>query len=141
MAIEMVPIPDFRGATSELDPKSVAFLFNTRYKDVMLKIHLCEEVYSEAINLIRRRSSLHLLYQRSIAAAGHRPGDHLTIENIQDAMGVDNYTFLVEGTGHMVKMVDRFMDEANALREDLITVFSDLFTEREVFAFQLLVRR
>jgi hypothetical protein len=136
--VEIRPTPNFRSPNTDISVNNIAFIFNTKYKDVMFKIHVVEEVFSESINLITLRNDIHInYYQRAIEASGHQSGAPLTDLDVEAAMGPMNYALLDQSTENVIYMVDRYVREGNELRVELIRVFSDLFSKEEIFTFEL----
>jgi len=136
--IEIRPIPNFRSPKTNFSASTVAFIFNTKYKDLMFKLHVIEEVFSESISLINIRNDLHInVYQRALEASGHNMGEPITDHDIRAAIGPMNFELLDQTTNNMIYMVDRYVAEGNEFRVELIKVFSEIFTKEEIFAFEL----
>jgi hypothetical protein len=137
--IEIRPIPNFRSPKTNFSASTVAFIFNTKFKDIMFNLHVIEEVFSESINLINIRNYLHInVYQRALEARGHKIGESITDHDVRAAIGPMNFELLDQTTNNMIYMVDRYVAEGNEFRIKLIKVFSEIFSKEEVFSFELL---
>lgn len=137
--INMEPVLDFRAPISEFNAHEVSFLFQTKHKPLMLSLHVANEQFNEAVKAIQLRSHLHLnVYQTQLEKAGFRMGQELTNVDIQNAIGERNYQLLKQSTEAVVYNVDKFVERGDELRAKLISAFSDIFSEKEVFSFELL---
>lgn len=137
--ISMGPVHDFRAPSSEFEANEVSFLFKTSYKPLMLSLHVVNEQFHEAVNAIRVRSHLHLnVYQPLLERAGYQMGQEITNVHIENAIGERNYQMLRQSTEAVVHNVDTFVERGDQLRSKLISAFADLFSENEVFMFELL---
>lgn len=136
--IEMRPVFNFQSPKSEFKVEEIAFLFNTKYKTLLLDLHEANESYNVTINAIRERSSLHFEYQSRIEKAGYREKKTLTDLDIKTAVGDRLYVMLEQATKIVVANVDNFLSINNKLRAKLIRAFSDIFSEEEIFGFELL---
>lgn len=136
--IEMRPVLNFQSPKSEFKVEDIAFLFNTKYKALLLDLHEANELYNLTVNAIRERSSIHFEYQSLIEKAGYREKQTLTDQDIKTAVGERLYKMLEQSTKIVVVNVDKFLSRNNELRAKLIKAFSDIFSEEEIFGFELL---
>lgn len=137
--VSMEPVLDFRAPTSEFNTQEVSFLFQTKHKQLMLSLHVANEQFNEAVKSIQIRSHFHLnIYQTLLEKAGMRAGQNISDIDIENAIGERNYQMLKQSTEAVVYNVDKFVERGDVLRANLITAFSDVFSEKEVFNFELL---
>ncbi|WP_428633427.1 hypothetical protein [Sedimenticola sp.] len=136
---EMQPFALYRDPQSKLDAQSVAFLFQSKYKPLLLGLNAVNDMFNSAVDAIRVRSDIHLnTIQPLLEQAGFVLGQGITSEQIHQAVGDRNYHVLRTSTDILIDQVDNFILGGDELRKDLIAAFSEVFSEREVFGFELL---
>lgn len=136
--ISMEPVLDFRTPESELDAQDISFLFQTKYKHLMLTLHVANEQFYETVKAIRHRSDLHLnILQPLLEQAGFRLGNEISSLDIENAVGERNFHMLKQSTEVVVYNVDKFIERGVELKENLIVAFSDVFSEKELFNYIL----
>lgn len=137
--IEIQPVAQYREPTSKLDPQSVAFLFQSKHKQLLLKLSVANEVFNGAIDAIRVHSDIHLnKFQPLMDAAGFVMGQGITGEQIHQAVGDRIYHTLKGATDILVEQVDKAVTGGDELRGELIEAFSEQFSAKEVFSFEML---
>jgi hypothetical protein len=137
--LEMQPVAHYREPTSKLDPQSVAFLFQRKHKHLLLKLSVANEVFNAAIDAIRVRSDIHLnQFQPRMDAAGFAMGQAISGEQIYKAVGDRIYHTLKGATDILVEQVDKAVLGGDELQGELIEAFSEKFSAKEVFSFEML---
>ena len=136
--VSMLPLFHFGGPSSVLNIQDVAFMFQTKHKEELLALHVCEQKFEETVNAIRLRSDMHLnIYQPMLERAGVPHGAEITDVQIRTILGHRNYEMLRQATEAVVFHVDTFIQRGDELRGKLISAFSEVFSSNEVFKFEL----
>ena len=137
--IEMEPVSNYREPQSQLDAQSVAFLFQSKHKHLLLKLSLANDVFNAAIDAIRFRSDIHInIFQPMMASAGLTLGQEITGEKIHKIVGDRNYHMLKDSTEILIAQVDKAVVGGDELRGELIEAFSEEFSAKEIFSFEML---
>lgn len=134
--IEMLPLHNFQAPKSELKAEEIAFLFNPKYRELMVDLHVANQYFFITLNDIQLRSSLHFKYQKLIEENGVCSGQSLYETEIIEIIGERNYEALKLATKHLISDVDICVTRNYELRGKLITAFSEIFTKQEIFDFQ-----
>lgn len=137
--VDMQPVAHYREPISQLTPQTVTYLFQSKHKQLLLKLSVANEVFSAAIDTIRYRSDIHLnQFQPLLANAGFTMGQNISSEQILTAVGDRVYHTLKGATDILIEQVDRAVVGGDELRRELIEAFSELFSPKEVFSFEIL---
>lgn len=132
--LSIEPIRDFRSPESKILVQDISYIFQTKYRYLVLELHVIDQRFEALTKLIKRRSDLHLNeVQVKLDAAGLKEKDMVTLERLEEIVGNKTFVNLQKNTDHLIEMTDRFVEDIDAIQQKLIQAFFDLFSNHEVF--------
>lgn len=139
MSIE--PIRDFKGPDFKILVQDISYIFQTKYRYLVVDLHIINQQFEYLIKAIRNRSDIHLdKVQPLLEKAGLKKNDMLTIDKLEEVIGNRYFNIIQTTTNSMIKSVDDFVIRIDLLQNNLINAFNDIFTEDEIFDVKVLTK-
>lgn len=137
--IQIQPTLPFQEDSLVFDIRSLEFMFNPEYQQVLMDLILEENRYREVIKSINTRSRHHFeVVQPKLAQAGVKEGEEYTGEQFKAALGDHDYVHLKRLTDAIVLHVDRTVDSLMAMKDRLRAALLKQFPKGKFVDFGLL---
>jgi len=102
---------DFR-----FDVKSLSFILSTESPDILHEILVEESRFHQAICAMNHRSQIHLeKVQPALIAAGFKPEEPRSMQEYEDALGMQLTAQMTKGTEEVVYAFDRALETSQTL--------------------------
>lgn len=142
--IAMQPILHEKHEDLQFDFSILAFLLNTKHKQIVLDLFIEQQRFREAIKAINYRSELHYQAQPFLERAGIQEGvdypPDALLKTLDDALGPRLHMSLQRATDQVVHHVDRTVGSLDEVKGKMINAFKELYPEADFLKFELLER-
>ena len=137
--IAMEPIIDYRLPQTKIIPENISFLLGTKYEQLLFDIHIEDERFKVAEDIIKFRSHLHLnKVQPAIQNSGIAEGDQFSSIQLKSAIGEMLYIQLQKSTDNVIYNVDRTVKSSKELGDKLLLALKTTFPNEKFVKFILI---
>lgn len=135
----MQPILDFKLPQTALNPENINFLLGSKYEHLLFDIHIEDERFKVAENVIRFRSGLHFnQVQPALHASGIIEGAEYTSAQYKEAIGEMLYIHLERATNDVFENVDKTVESGDALGKKILKALKEVYPNEKFVHFKLL---
>jgi hypothetical protein len=136
--IAMQPIHSADHTNVKFNFEDLAFILDTKYRNMLSDLFIEEERFKETIKAINYRSSLHIdEVQPKLSVAGTTEGLEYSSHYFEKALGPFLYANLKLSTEQMISQIDLTVDSLQVCRDSVLVTFNKLFPDADLLTFEL----
>lgn len=136
--IGMQPILDYNLPETKIKPENISFLLGTKYEQLLFDIHIEDERFKVAENVIKFRSNLHFNHvQPAMHASGIIEGEYADIP-YKEAIGEMLYTQLKKATDDVIDSTDKTVESSKKLCDKILKALKETYPSEKFIHFILL---
>lgn len=135
----MQPLLDYKLPETKIRPESISFLLGTKYEQLLFEIHIEDERFKVAENIIKFRSNLHFNHiQPAMHASGIIDGAEYTSSQYKNAIGEMLYKQLEKATNDVIYNVDKTVASSDKLGKKILKALKETYPNEKFVHYILL---